>query len=249
MFARILICALLFSGFAVAQDMTVDQIVEQLTLAHLRNRAAQPPHTATRTYLVTKSGDDRAALTAILHREAPSELSFQIVDSTGGMAEKAVRKSLEKEVQLTREPTISEVSSRNYSFELLGRETLNGNDCYVLKITPHERSKDLVEGKIWVDTRRYLIRQLEGSPSRNPSWWVKDLDLKLTFGEIEGIWLQLRSEVKLHIRLAGDYVVHAQNTSLLLMERPVEVAQKQRLFRRITPTAGVFLRPGPGMQR
>jgi len=247
---RILISifGLLLAAVGHAQQLTVDEIVQRLTAAHSQLRTVQRPHVSTRSYHVTKSGDDRASMTAILRRPAPAEMSFQIVESTGGTAENAVRKSLEKEVQITREPSISEVSPRNYEFTLLGQESLDGKDCYVLRITPHQRSKDLVEGRIWVDRNRFLIRKLEGKPSKNPSFWVKDLNLTLSFGEMNGVWVQLRSDVKLHIRLAGEYQVQAKNVSLTLLAPPVEIAQRQRAFRRTATRPAVYLRPAAGMQ-
>lgn len=249
MFCKFYICAVLLTAAAGAQDLSLGQILQQMSVAQTRNRANLRPYVSTRDYQVTKAGDERGAVTAVLHRPAPGQMSFEIVDSTGGFTEKAVRKSLEKEVQLTREPTISEITERNYAFELLGRERLNGIDCYVLKITPHERSKDLLDAKVWVDAQRFLIRYVEGSPSKNPSFWVKDLQLAMTFGEVQGVWLQVRSDVKLHVRFAGDYAVRAQNTSLALSEAPVEVARKQRPSRRSVTNAGAYLTMGSGTQR
>jgi hypothetical protein len=234
---------------AAAQQLTLEQIVQQLTAAQNRNRASVRPHVSTRSYHVSKSGNERGAVTAVLHRPAPGQMSYDILASTGGVPEKAVRKSLEKEVQLTREPSISEMTPRNYQFTYLGREPMNGIDCYVLGISPHERGKELLKGKIWVDAQQFLVRRLEGSPSKNPSFWVKDVDLAMTFGEVKGVWLQLQSDVKLNIRFAGEYLVRAQNTSLSLSERPVEIAQKQRRLRRATSNTGAYLRISPATQR
>jgi hypothetical protein len=241
-------CVLLFSGLAGAEELSVDQIVQRLTVAQSRNHADERPYISSRSYRVTKAGTERAAMTAIMRRPAPAEMSFQIVDSTGGVPEKAVRKSLEKEVEIIREPSISEVTARNYRFEWLGRERMNGVDCYVLKVIPRERTKDLIDGRIWIDAQTFLIRRMEGKPAKSPSWWIKDLDLQLTFGEVLGVWVQLRSEVTLHIRFAGEYVVQAQNTSVALLDHPLDIAKKQRLFRRYTPT-GAYVADAPSARR
>ena len=59
-----------------------------------------------------------------------------------------------------------EVTPRNYDFALLGRETIEGHDCYVLQLMPKRQAVELIRGKAWVDAGDFTIRRMEGSPAK-----------------------------------------------------------------------------------
>ena len=51
---------------------------------------------------------------------------------------------------------------KNYFSDLLKKENINGNDFYVLKMTPKEDVHGYVKSmKIWVNTNSYLINKIE----------------------------------------------------------------------------------------
>ena len=45
--------------------------------------------------------------------------------------------------------------NRDYKYEYLGRETVDGYDCYVVGFAPLDRSRTLYEGKVWIETRTF----------------------------------------------------------------------------------------------
>jgi hypothetical protein len=163
------------------------------------------------------------------------------------MAEHAVRKALEKEAQLARTPEVSEITPRNYTFELLGNQILPGGGCYVVRIKPRERSKELLDGQIWVDTTTYQIRRVEGRLAKNPSFWVKQLDLVINFDEVSGMWLKTSSDAVARIRWAGEYRVTAQDSGVTLL-RPAVVARKAAPPSRIRRTAAGLAASEPVLQ-
>jgi hypothetical protein len=213
------------TGTLAAQDL--ETIVASMERAQEESRALLRPYTSTRQYVVTKSGDERGAVRVAM-KHVPPDVSFQIVDSTGGMPEKAVRKALEKEAQLARSPELAAVTRENYEFQLVGREFLNGADCHVLTIKPHKRSKDLLNGRIWVDAQTYRVRRVQGEVSKSPSFWVKSLDLILNFANVDGMWLKVSSEAMAHIRWAGDYKLLSYDSGVRVITAPVQVTKRHR---------------------
>jgi len=236
---------LLLCPFIGAQ--TLESIVAGMEAAQLRSRTSARPYSATRDYTVLKSDDEKGAIKVAIEHRAPREVTFKIVESTGGMAEHAVRKALEKEAQLARTPEVSEITPRNYSFELLGKQRLPQGDCHVLKITPHEKDKDLLDGRVWVDVATYQIRRVEGRVSKSPSFWVRQLDLVINFGEVNGIWLKTSSDAVAHIRWAGEYRVLAQDSAVTLLS-PRILARKTSPPSRVRRTAAALAVSEPTLQ-
>src|SRR5205085_11952439 len=117
-------------------------------------------------------------------------------------------------VELTKDPQVIELSPANYSFALVGTQVIDGRLCFVLDITPQRESKDLLKGRAWVDAQSFLVRRVQGEPIKNPSWWVKNVRLVLTYGEHDGMWMQTGSEADAHIRMAGDYRLVSRDLEL-----------------------------------
>lgn len=218
MLHRAPICALFLVSCltATAETRLLDlpQLLQKMVAAQQRNRAAMRSYVLTRQYHVYKGDEQKSEMVAMISYTPPQAKTFVIEQSTGGMAEKVVRKALEKEVELTKDPTVTELSATNYVFTLTGTQLLDGRTCYVLTMKPRRESKDLLEGRVWVDGETFLVRRIEGSPSKSSSWWVKSLDLVLTYGEHDGMWMQIGSRADAHIRMAGAYRMVSRDVEL-----------------------------------
>ena len=232
--------------FAAAQE--VDRIVAELQRAQAACRERMRPYASTRDYTIRKADEERGAVKVVLNHPSPQEFHFEIINSTGGMAERAVRKALENEAQIARAPEVAEITPRNYRFELLGKEWIGGREHYVLAITPHERSKALLNGRIWVDTESYRVRRVAGRVSKNPSFWVKEINLVLNFGEVRGMWLKTDSQAVAQIRWAGEYHFNAQDGDVALLDQPPVVARRTAPFSRVRRTAAALAASEPALQ-
>ena len=186
--------------------------------AYAENRSQLRSYVITRNYLIFKAGEQKSSITALIIYLPPKAKFFQIQTSSGGQAENVVRKVLEKEMQLGREVQDSGIDVSNYEFEFLGEELLAGAECYVLAIHPRRESKNLLEGRIWLDKKLHMIRRVQGRPGKNPSWWVKDISLTLDYGDRGGMWLQTGSRAEASVRLAGKYSLVSQTTAFALLE-------------------------------
>jgi hypothetical protein len=214
--------SLIFVGLcltAVPQTtVTSDAIVEKMVSAYAENRTHLRPYVLTRRYLVLKSGQQKAKVIAAIIYLPPEANTFEIRDSTGGKAEGVVRKLLDKEMQLSRDFQSSGFNLANYDFQLMGEETLAGADCYVLAIHPKRKSKDLLDGKIWIDKALYLVRRVQGSPMKSPSWWVKNVLFTVDYGSVEGMWLQIGSSGEAQVRFAGKYTLTSEKIAFGLLQ-------------------------------
>jgi hypothetical protein len=206
------------------------------------NRDRLRAYVSERRYAVYKSGEHKSDIRAAISFLPMEGKSFSILKSSGGMAEKVVRKALEKEVELTRQPEISELTPANYHFSLLGAEVINGRHAYVLVLEPKRKSKDLLRGRAWVDTTTFQVQRVEGEPAKNPSWWIKELKLVLTFRNVDGMWLQTGSEADAHVRFAGRYQMLAQDeriTTATALAKAAPRRTSQRRKHRATPMVAI----------
>jgi outer membrane lipoprotein-sorting protein len=195
---------LLLAISAWAQNADVAHIVRQMTEAQHANRTQSHAYNVVRSYTIYgDDGEKERQVVANVNFLPPGTKSFEITKSSGGMAEHVVRKVLEKEAEVAKDPDVNGINIQNYDFALQSVSSLDGARCYVLAITPKRESKDLIEGRIWVDTNTFLIHRVEGKPTKNPSWWVKDVQLVLTFANVDGMWLQTATQAIAHVRFAG----------------------------------------------
>jgi len=232
--ANLVMFVLCTASAMAAQAPDLATIVQRMTFAHQQNRSRMHAYVLTRAYHVFQKGEQKSEFVATISYVPPQEKSFAISESSGGMAERVVRKALEKEVELAKNPETIELGPSNYSFVLVGSQPIDGRLCYVLDMTPLRASKDLLKGRLWVDQQSYLVRRVEGEPSKSPSWWIKSLRLVLTYGEHDGMWMQTASEADAHIRMAGDYKLISRD---LQLRRQTVVAERQRNTINLAPLA------------
>jgi hypothetical protein len=191
----------------------LENLVKKITEAQLDNREHIKPYSVTREYKVF-GGDavrPRTDVVAKVNFLPPNVKNYDIDQSTGGMGEKIVRHILDHEVDATRDPRLMMVNEQNYEFTFLCEDTLAGDHCYKLQLTPKHERKELLKATMWVDKNSYHILRLEGEPAKSPSFWVKDVHLILEFGEVAGMWMQTHTLALAHLRFGGEYKITSQD--------------------------------------
>ena len=214
-FLGILVC-LLAATVATAQTNTVPPdaktIVERMLRVQQENKARLRSFTVKRGYrLLDKQEQEKAHVVANITVLPPDAKEYQIESSSGGMGEKVLRDILSKETESPKDAERKELSSDNYDFKLLGEATLEGQRCYLLELNPKREEKDLLRGQIWVDADNYNIRRIEGSPMKNPSWWIHDLHILMSFAEVDGMWLRTFTHAVANVRFKGKYVMESRD--------------------------------------
>ncbi|HEV7550231.1 MAG TPA: hypothetical protein VGP65_01020 [Candidatus Angelobacter sp.] len=208
-----LIC--LLAAVSVAQtDATPDArtVVDRMLRAQQENKARVRPFTVKRGYLLLdKQDQQKAHVVANITVLPPDSKQYHIESSSGGMGEKVLRDVLSKETEPPRNAQRQELSFENYDFQLLGEETLDGQRCFLLGMNPRREEKDLLRGKLWVDAESYNIRRVEGSPAKNPSWWLHDLHILMSFAEVDGMWMRTFTHAVANVRFKGKYVMESRD--------------------------------------
>lgn len=189
-----------------------NSIVQSMLKAQQSNKSRIRPFTVKRNYLLyDKDQDQKAQVVASISVLPPNDKEYEIERSSGGMGEKVLRDVLKKETEPAKETQRKEISPGNYNFQLLGEDSLNGQRCYVLSLLPKRDERDLLKGKIWIDAATYNIRQIEGSPVKNPSWWVHDVNIQMKFADVNGMWLHTTTYAEANVRFKGKYVMQSHD--------------------------------------
>lgn len=220
-FASILVC--LLAGIAAAQTNAtpdVSSIVDRMLRAQQENKARVRPFTVKRGYLLLdKQDQQKAQVVANITVLPPDSKYYNIESSSGGMGEKVLRDVLSKETESPKDAQQKALSLENYDFQLLGDETIDGRRCFLLRMNPRREEKDLLRGRIWVDAENFNIRRVEGTPAKNPSWWIHDLHILMSFAEVDGMWLRTFTHAVANVRFKGRYVMESRDLEYRFSEQ------------------------------
>lgn len=214
-YSGLLYCLLatLAAAQASAPSPDVSTIVQRMMAAQQDNRARLHPFTVKRGYfLLDKKDEPKSEVVAHITVLPPDNKQYWIESSSGGgMGERVLRDVLNRETEPTKDAQKKELSPENYDFQLLGQESLEGRQCFVLAMNPRREDKDLIRGKLWVDAESYNVRRIEGSPAKSPSWWLHDIHILISFAEVDGMWLRTFTHAVANVRFKGKYVLEARD--------------------------------------
>jgi len=210
-----------------SSSLTLDQILTRMQQAEIDSRAQSIAYTVTREYQLSAAGAQHPSsqVVAQVNVIPPSAKDYSIVKSEGSdRGASIVRKVLDHEAEMAGHSEQHELSRRNYDFTLLGRELVDGHDCYVLQLTPKRQAVELINGKAWVDAQNFALRQIKGATAKNPSMWIKGLTLTINYGQINGVWVQTATQAVADVRFAGPHVL----TSRELEVRPASLSAQAK---------------------
>jgi hypothetical protein len=172
---------------AEEQVLSLTDIVGRMEQTQKQWRMAFIGYSATREYQLSlqsaRGEKPESWVMAEVNSFAPTSMYYTTRRTYGSeRGEMVVRKVLEHESRMRAHPEQVSVSSRNYNFMLLGRETIGDQDCYILQLQPKRQVEELVRGKVWVSTSDFTVRRIDGEPAKSPSWWIKRLHITINYG-------------------------------------------------------------------
>ena len=249
-FVRFVLSSILLTGIGLAQTSApdVNTIVSRMQTA-MAGRNHDRAYSVTREYTLAPEDPAKASKVVAEINTVPAGKKDYTITKGDGQAEKVVRKVLDHEVEPAEKHADAELTPENYQFVLAGTEAIDGHRCYVLQLTPRHDGKDMVNGKVWIDADTFLVRQLSGSPTKTPSWWIKDLQFTVHYGDMEGFWLQDHTVAVAQVRIAGRHTLTARaldvrtGSELASRSVPKAVSVKAKRTRRVDPAllgSGVF---------
>jgi negative regulator of sigma E activity len=204
---KTVILTLISAAVAFAADApSADQIVAQLIERDHSRQAQLGSYTWTAQYVLDNKAR-HAEMTVRWTRQSDGTKRYQIVSEQGdgGVRDHVFHKLLESEVEAS-QPSLQErnrLNTKNYSFQFAGSEPINGRLAYVLEIEPKNEAKYLTKGRIWVDAAEFAVIQVEGSPSKRPSFWTNHVAYVQTFEKKGDFWLASSNRSMTDAKLFG----------------------------------------------
>jgi hypothetical protein len=187
---------------------SADEVVSRMIERDQKRQAAFDSYTARRRYILENDRHHkRAEMLVRMKCLNDGSKQFEVVSSAGwGSARKHVfPRLLSAEVDASQPGSRdrSRIIPQNYTFTMVGADTVNDRRAYVIAATPRTANKYLMKGKIWVDAEEYAIVRIEGQPAKSPSFWVKSVHFVHTYGKQGSFWLPVSNNSVTDVRIFG----------------------------------------------
>lgn len=225
-----------------AQEPTATEILNQVVQHNAQRQKLLAAYTSTRTYSVayTGIGGPRNAQLVARVEFHSGEKTFTILSESGSkmICNRVLRKLVESEQEASNQTARmqSMLSPDNYDATLVGRDRIdNGTvsvDTWILDVSPKVPSKFTYRGRIWVSVDDDAVVRIEGSPAKNPSFWLSQSTLDSRFRQVGALWLPASNTSVSHIRLGGEARLTIDYGDYTIEPKP-QLAQAAH----ITPTA------------
>jgi MucB/RseB N-terminal domain len=206
----LLVCSMLAlaTGNLSAQAPSADDVVAKMIDRDRERQAALEGYTARRHYVLENERyHKRAEMLVRMKCVKDGSKEFVIVSSAGwgGVRKHVFPKLLSAETDASQPGSHerSRIIPENYSFQMLGAESVNQRQAYVIAVTPKTANKYLMQGKIWVDAEEYAIVRIEGQPAKYPSFWIKSVHFVHTYSKQGPFWLPLSDNSVTNARIFG----------------------------------------------
>lgn len=195
---------------APAPEPSLDTILARMQHRRERQDAGLCGYTCVRVYTVrNKHLSPAAVVTYRVTMDRDSGKHFKLISRqhAGFLVRHAIETLVHSEPRTRKQEQQGEVDRANYRFALLGEAVLDGRRCFILHLLPRRESKYLVNGKAWVDTQSYAIRQVKGQLAKSVSFWVGKPKIQENFADFDGFWMSSVSSSVSHVKLVGDTTV------------------------------------------
>jgi hypothetical protein len=188
-------------------------LVAEDVIAKLMDRTSQRErlgagYTGTRQYVLENHQfDKRAEMVVNVKCDADGTKHFEVVSENGSKSanKRVLRKMLESEEE-TSQPQIrprTSLTPENYSFQMLGSESLDSRPMYVVQVIPKREDKYLFEGRIWVDAEDFAVVRAEGKPAKSPSFWTRSVTFVQQYQKSGTFWFPLSMQSVTEARIFG----------------------------------------------
>jgi hypothetical protein len=198
------------SNFDQSAPLPVEQVTRNLQEMNAQRAAALGEFNGTRIYRMQYRGfpsDRDAEMVVSVTYRAPNSKEFRVVSQSGSklILDRVFKKLLEGEQEASNEENRrnTALSTQNYDFTSAGYENTPDGAEYVLNLMPKTRNKYLYRGKIWVDAKDFAVVRIEGEPAKNPSFWIKNTEVRHRYVKVNDFWLPAENHTESVIRLGG----------------------------------------------
>jgi hypothetical protein len=232
--------AIMLSAVTSASSQTgdplppADEVVAKMMRMDLERRSELTGYTAERRYVAVNQ-NRRAEMVVRVSCSLEGTKQFTIVSEGGSSSirKHVFYKMLSEESDASRRDArdSSRITPANYTFDVVGRETLATGPAYVMAIIPKTENKYLIDGRIWVDAKDYSIVRIEGQPARNPSFWVHDVHFVHTYQRVGQFWFASSTHSTSEVRIFGHSELTIDNSDYALNQPNNSNTQAESLAR------------------
>src|SRR5215472_2393088 len=154
-----------------------DDIIARMLYRNSQREKLQGGYNGNRRYVLENAKlNKRAEMLVSVNCDPDGTKHFEVASEQGWTSanKHVLRKMLESESESSR-PQVRErtvINLENYSFQLIGDDTLESRPVYIVEVLPKREDKYLFEGRIWVDAEDFALVRAEGKPAKNPSFWI-----------------------------------------------------------------------------
>ena len=219
-------CAYVVAFLAVAvatHTAASDQDVADRSIKQfLAQNDAQPAYRATRR-LEAENGNRRAWLEAVTQYSPTAGLVYEITaeGGSGYIRNKVLRALLrgEQEVIAHGETARSSLEPANYTFLANG---VDADGLANILISPKRKERILVSGTMFLRAEDGDLVRLQGRLAKNPSFWVRNVDIIRKYERIEGVVVPVSLESKAQLRFLGEASLRMRYVYSEIDGRPVQ---------------------------
>jgi hypothetical protein len=198
------VCLLLFASTPLCAQNLSD-IVRNMERADSERLALLPQYSDLRRYTFSNERLKKSSEMLVRSKHQVGQgTEFVVLSSQGteGVTGRIFRHVMDAERDASARGE-NRIDSTNYNFELLGTESINGRDCYKLKLIPKKRNKFLLDGTAWVDREDFGFVRIAGQPSASVSFWVGRPVITIDFEKVGQLWLVARNTSLAQARFLG----------------------------------------------
>jgi hypothetical protein len=219
-----LVAALFLAAAASAQTSnhlpTADDVVGKMMEFDAQRRSELIGYTAIRRYQAANGKHHHAEMLVgvACARDGSEDFNILSEEGSGWIRGHIFRRLLKEETEASRRGSreSTRITPENYQFQMIGQETLDTGRAYILAVAPRTANKYLIDGKIWVDASDYSIVRIEGRPSRNPSFWVRSVNIVRTYQRVGPFWFAASTDTISQIRILGPAELTIENFNYTL---------------------------------
>ncbi len=184
---------------AKGQD-AADRSIEQF----LARSDGQPSYRATRR-LEAANGNRRGWLDAVTTYSPATGLAYEITaeGGSGYIRNKVLRAVLEGEQEIIAhgEAARSALEPSNYTFLANG---VDADGLANVLISPRRQERVLISGTMFLRAAEGDLVRLQGRLAKNPSFWIKNVDVVRRYERIDGVIVPVSLESKAQLRFLGE---------------------------------------------
>lgn len=101
----------------------------------------------------------------------------------------------------------------NYKFKDKGLQDRDGQQVYVLQVSPRKKRVGLFKGEVWVDSQTYMPVREAGKFVKSPSIFLKKMEFVRTYAVQDGVAVPQHIDSKVETRIFGPVTLSINFTN------------------------------------